>query len=270
MTVVDLKTGAIGSTILPIFQTGTSFKRFLGVDDNDNFLILVQSVGLGVATITPSGKLVTAPVYAGPIFASYTWYYTSYQYDSNRDSVYLVVSGPRLFEYEFNSSSTDTVPLAMPNQINTPNGCFDGVDNYYFMQIADNTYSQFFFSHYSLKDQEQHGVTNVTGIAPDSYTYLFCANKEVYVVAYNIDKTSDMSLYLLDTDDSSATLSYNQDTGLPNSLNLWFIDNYFVFLSENDNNEYYLTTVDLNTNTVVSKTQVQGTFALRPDASGVY
>ncbi|EGG17748.1 hypothetical protein DFA_08747 [Cavenderia fasciculata] len=275
MTVVNIATGAVNSTTLPIFQNGMWFDRFLGVDDNDNFLILVENKkgALGVATISPAGELLNAPVYAGPIATSYQWYYTSYQYDSGRDAVYFVVSGLRIFVYDLANSSTDIVQLSgMQDRFhNTPNGCFDGVDSYYVLDITDDNFSKFQLSRYSFADQKQHDTLNVTGIAPNSDTYLFCANKQVYALAYNIIDTTSLSLYLLDTDQASATLSYQvQDTGIQNSLNLWFSDNYFVLPILSSDNHYYLTTVDLNTNQVVSKTEVKGPFTSNPDISGVY
>ncbi|EGG17746.1 hypothetical protein DFA_08745 [Cavenderia fasciculata] len=260
MTVINITSGVVNSTTLPILQNNMWFGRFLGVDNNDNLIILIgnNKGANALATISQSGKLLNDPV--------------------NRNAVYLVVgSGPQLYVYDFANSSTDDIQLTIPDQQSTtsPTGCFDGVDNYYFMQ-ADNTFSQFLLSSYSFSDQKQHDTLNVTGIAPNSLTYLFSANKQVYVLGYNLSQTTDMSLYLLDTDQATATLSYSdQNTGLAIGLSsyVWFSDNYFVYLSmssSSSTNQYYLTTVDLNTNQVISHSQVQGTFNTNPNISGVY
>ncbi|EGG19859.1 hypothetical protein DFA_06962 [Cavenderia fasciculata] len=265
LTKINLETGAVNSTTLPMFQDDIWLQRFLGVDANDNFKLLAMnhSGGFGVLTVSPqSGELLNTPSYAGPISTTYEWYDTSYQYDSGRNAVYLIVTGagaPRLLEYNLADSSTNIVQLSMSELYNIPSGCFDGVDNYYFMNIIDDNFSAFQLSSYSFASQQQSNNVNVTGISPNSDTYLYCANKQVYVLAYNTINPTNLTLYLLDTSQATATPIYsNVDTGLMNSLNLWFIDNYFVLLTlSSDTQEFYLTTVDLNIKQVVSTTLVQ-------------
>ncbi|EGG19860.1 hypothetical protein DFA_06963 [Cavenderia fasciculata] len=154
---------------------------------------------LGIATVSKTGQLVKDPYYVGPIGTTYEWYTTSYQYESGRDSVYLVVSGPQIFVYDFENSKTDDLDLSMNGRYNIPSGCFDGHNNYYFMEINDDDYSQFTLSSYSFADEQQSDNVNVTGISANSDTYLYCSNKQVYALAYDTINPTNMSLYLIDT-----------------------------------------------------------------------
>ncbi|EGG17749.1 hypothetical protein DFA_08748 [Cavenderia fasciculata] len=275
MTVINIGSGEVNSTNIPIKNKHPQIlglERFLGVDANDNFLILVDSPtnAYGIITISQSGQILDGPEFVGPIRESIEWIDSSLQYDTARDSVYYVVTGPKLFVYDFAKKSTNVIKIDMEDRFSIPSGCFDGVGTYYIFENSDYYHKVFEMTSYSVSDNQQSENANVTGISPSSNTYLFCANKQVYTLAFDVNQRSNMTLYLLDTDNFTASISYNQDIGLPNSLNLWFIDNYFVFLSDNDNNQFHLTTVDLNTNQVVSQSQVQGTFNLYSQASGVF
>ncbi|EGG14042.1 hypothetical protein DFA_11805 [Cavenderia fasciculata] len=277
MTVVNIASGVATKSVLPIkFQHDITLIKFLGVDSNQNFLLLAMNPrdAYGIITISQAGKLVTGPSYVGPILADYEWYATSLQYDSTRNAVYLVTSasntqGPGMFIYDFANSSTSALNLTMPD-VNPPNGCFDGVNNYYIMDITDKDYSQFELGYYSFADNQQHESLNVTGIPANSDTYLYCANKQVYTVVYNTMAPKEMTLFLMDVQEATATQSFHiPNTGMMNSLQLWFSDNYFVILTSS-NKELFITTVDLNTNQVVLSTQIKGKINLQPQASGVF
>ncbi|KYQ90448.1 hypothetical protein DLAC_09071 [Tieghemostelium lacteum] len=273
LTLINIESGEVNKTMLPSIKTREyELMKFLNVNQNGNFIILVMNDQDAYAyiEITPAGQVVNTTQFIQPFPLSYLFYETSVQFDEARNSMYMVVESYQdvILVWDYNTISNSLVNLTMSLEI-PPNGCFDGLNTYYILDIDSSQYSNFTLYSYSFDTKESSPGLTINGISPSTDTYLLCANNQVYAVGYNAYVATEMSMYLLDTTNGEATLAVNfQNTGLQNSLNYWTKDNYFVMMTQADH-QFYLTMIDLNTNTVVSKSQIQKKFVVSPEASGI-
>ncbi|KYQ90446.1 hypothetical protein DLAC_09068 [Tieghemostelium lacteum] len=253
-TIISLSDGTeVNGTLVPgISSQHLELLDFLQVNSNNNFEFLVEINGaLNIVTTTPGGQFVSKSKYVFQNRLPDTYFPPSRQFDSKRNSYYLISTNGDLYIYNFTNSLESVVNTTNEhgNIYSTPVGCFDGQNKYYILYTQYNSFLYYDFTTYT----NSVPITLTGDIIQYPGQYLMSTDNQVYVISYG---HTYMYILLVDTQEGTTKLVYSIPLGLQISTAYWTLNQYFVLITQQYGSNY-ISTLDLNSFSLVSKTEIQ-------------